>query len=72
MKKFLIKDKRDRVLISVSNNGKFAIARYPDLDEESKKYIIDFFKESNEEGEKGVERLRKFLDYETNENEFCS
>ena len=71
MKKCIIKDRQDRTLVLMGSNGKLVIARYPDLDEQLKNYIIDFYRESSEEGEKGVEKLRKFLNYESDENEFC-
>ena len=37
---FEVADDKDRVIISANDNGKIAIARFPDLSEEYKEYII--------------------------------
>jgi len=69
--KYNLKDDKGRILIAMNEAGEMAVARYPDLDKALKEYLIDFYKEVNIGGDDGVEQLRKFLNFETDE-EFCS
>ena len=65
---FEIRDDKDRVIIKVDEKGKIAAARYPDLSEEFKQYIVETYAElTNEDPEK----LKRFLDYEEEDDEFC-
>lgn len=72
MESYQIKDDKDRVIISIGNNGKIAIARYLDLCDDIKDYIIDFYRETTSANEKDIQKLRKFLNFETKEVSFCS
>ena len=64
----VIKDPKGREVVKINNNGRMAIARFPDMDEKFKVYIIDLYKEMTNEN---PQELKDFLDYKTEENEFC-
>lgn len=64
----VIKDSKEREVVKINNKGQMAIARFPDMDEKFKAYIIDLYKEMTNES---PQKLRDFLDYKTEENEFC-
>ena len=69
MKNFVIKDKKGRELVKIDSKQRMAIARYPDLDEVTKKYIVSMYLELT--GKKDS-KLIDFLNYKTKQNEFCS
>ena len=64
----IIKDDKDRDIIIIRNNGQMVIARFPDMQQSIKDYIISLYKDSTDEDET---KLRDFLDYKTEEDEFC-
>jgi len=64
----VIKDSKGREVAKINDKGRIAIARFPDMDEGFKTYIIDLCKEMTNEN---PQKLRDFLDYKTEENEFC-
>lgn len=68
MKQLNIVDGKDRVLIKV-RDGRVLIARYADMDESTKKAILEFYVEFTGED---PTRARNFLDFNTEEAEFCS
>jgi len=65
---FEVKDAQDRVVIKIDDAGNLGVARFPDLPEEFKTYVIEIYKELTDED---PEALRRFLDYEEEEDEFC-
>lgn len=69
MNDIVIKDEKGRDAMRVNGRGGIAIARYPDLSDKMKEYIIAVYGESTS-GD--VEELRKFLNYDGENNEFCS
>lgn len=66
--KEIIKDQSGRDIIC-HRNGILAIARYPDMDEATKEYIIDLYYEAT-----GTDRhkIRNFLDFKDENHVFCS
>ena len=64
-----ITDDKNRPILVISDAGKVAVARYPDLKPEYKKYAVKFFRETTSGDWKKLER---FLDFEEDDNEFCS
>jgi len=66
---FTVKDIKDRVIISVSDDGQIATARYEDLSEECKDFIIDVYKDLTDED---PVKLRDFLDFKEHGDSFCS
>jgi len=68
MSNIIIKDPRGREIIRIGDNCKIAIARYPDMNEKIKKYVTDVFVDLTQ---KDPVSVRNFLDYKSEENEFC-
>jgi len=64
----VITDDKERVIIKI-NNGKIAAARYIDLDEGIKDYVVDLYRELI--GMEDAEKLKKFLNFEEENDEFC-
>lgn len=68
IKNTIIRDEKGRDIIKINDKGRVAFARYPDSSLKTKEYIIALYKEiTNGDPEK----LREFLDYKSEENEFC-
>lgn len=72
MKNIVIKDDKNRDIIKIGNNGKIAVARFPDMSKSIKQYIIAVYKETTSEDAESLKNLEDFLDYKSEENEFCS
>ena len=68
MQQLNIVDSKNRVLISVKD-GRVLIGRYSDMDEATKSAILEFYTEFT--GEDPL-RARSFLDFNSEEAEFCS
>ena len=64
-----ITDDKDRTILVIGDNGKIAVARYPDLKPEYKKYAVKFFREATS-GD--WQKLERFLDFKEDDSEFCS
>ena len=65
------KDKNGRSLFFIKD-GKFLVNRHPDMDEETKKLILDICEKLSDLVEDfNKSEMRKFLDYNEDE-EFCS
>lgn len=64
----VIKDPKGRVVVKTNNRGQMAIARFPDMENSFKGYIVELYREMTNED---PQKLRDFLDYKTEENEFC-
>ncbi len=69
MKNLLIKDSRGREIVRINNKGQIAIARYPDLNKRFKNYVAKLYSELTGKNKK---EIVNFLNYKTEENEFCS
>ena len=65
---YRIKDLKGRVLLEFKN-GQIAIARYPTMSESCKQYMVNVCSQVTDWD---VKKLREFLDYNTETNEFCS
>jgi hypothetical protein len=63
------KDEKDREIIRYNREGKGAIARYPDMTSELKDVISKIWFDRT--GKNKDETLR-YLDYKSEENEFCT
>lgn len=66
---FVLTDENDRVVASVSDEGKIAVSRHPDMTQEMKECIVDVF--SDLTGQEPSE-IMAFLNYEEGEELFCS
>jgi len=66
---FVVRDEKNRVILSIGEKGKVAASRYPDLTESCKDYIVDVYKELTNEN---LDEIRRFLNYEEEEDLFCS
>ena len=67
----IIKDNQGRALLTMGDNGKIAVGRFPDLNKEYKEYIIDVYKEVTDCSDKEIDDLISFLDFKEDEDEFC-
>lgn len=64
----IIRDSKGRDIIKINDKGRIAVARFPDLSDIEKDYIVNLYKEVTNED---IKKLRDFLDYKGEENEFC-
>lgn len=64
----IVRDDKGRIIIR-QKQSKVAIARFPDMDEGTKRYVADTYSELTG---KDIDSVMKFLNYKTDENEFCS
>jgi len=69
MKSLLIKDSKGREILKINEKGQIAAGRYPDLDKKLKSYVVKLYSELTGKPKKEV---LAFLNYRTEENEFCS
>lgn len=65
----IIVDDMSRTIAEIDDNGHIALARFPDMTEGIKDYLVDLVADITDEKSKDV---RGFLNYENEENEFCS
>jgi hypothetical protein len=64
----ILEDEKGRILLRMNSNGEFLVARYPDMTEETKEYLLKVYKEiSNGD----VNKLKRFINFEE-DHEFCS
>jgi hypothetical protein len=68
----VVKDNKGRVLFMLNENGRMAIARYKDMDECFKQYIVNYYKDMTSESQDKVDKLVRFLNFEEDTDEFCS
>ena len=68
MKSYVIKDEKKRVIFKFQN-GHIAIARYPDMTDKCKEYLIGVCLQVTEWEEV---KVKDFLNYKSENNEFCS
>jgi len=64
----IVRDDKGRVIVR-ERDSKVAIARFPDMDIKTKKYVANVYADLTK---KDAQKAMKFLNYESNENEFCS
>ena len=70
-----VKDKQGRTLIEISPEGKVAVARFPNMTPSGIQKVIDICKAimiDNSDLAMDLEGIRKFLAFESDEDEFCS
>lgn len=65
----IVKDTKGRKLMVVNDNGQVAISRYVHMSKKYKECVADIYSKLTGESKKDV---IKFLNYEENENIFCS
>jgi len=63
-----ISDKDGKTLMKV-RGGRVLVARYPNMSQQMKDTVIEFYTEFTGEA---PERIKEFLDFENEEFEFCS
>jgi hypothetical protein len=68
MKNIIIRDEKGRDIVKINDQGRIAIARFPDMSLTAKEYLLNLYKDVTKED---PEKLKNFLDYKTEENEFC-
>jgi hypothetical protein len=66
---FVIKDDQGRPLVKINDHGGCLIARYPDMNESYKEYILGLYGEVTDGN---VEKMRRFLNFEDSQRQFCS
>ena len=62
-------DEKGRVVLKQNDKDRLIIGRYEDLDEKVKQMAIDIF---CEETGSNREHVEKFMNFETDDNAFCS
>lgn len=70
-----IRGKDKRVLLQISPDGKIAVARFPDMSEKEMNSVVSICKsmmQDNTDINLDIEKLKKFLTFESDEDEFCS
>jgi len=71
MKKiYSLKDAKGRDLLIINDKGDVVLGRYPDLTKKEKEKFIDFYEEIG--GEFDKQELINFLNYEDDNDLFCS
>jgi len=68
---FEITDNKNRTILTIGDNGKIVVGRFPDLSEEYKDYIIKVYTDTVECSEDDIKELISFLNFEEDEDEFC-
>jgi hypothetical protein len=63
-----IKDDKGRVIFKIIKE-RVMVSRHPDMNEYTKQQLLFLYSEFTSED---VEKLRKFLDFESDDVEFCS
>ena len=68
MDSLIIRDNKNNILLEIKD-GRCIIARFLDMSQKTKDSIVDLYVDlTNEDGDK----VRKFLNFESEEQEFCS
>lgn len=70
-----LRGKDKRVLLQVSPDGKIAVARFPDMTEKEMNSVMSICKammQDNTDVQMDMDKLKKFLTFESDEDEFCS
>lgn len=71
----IIKDKQGRVLIHISNTGRVAVARHTNVSDKFRENVMKLCRgilEDNQNLEMDLEKIRKFIYFESDDDEFCS
>ena len=68
MSNLIIRDNKGRTLLEVKG-GRCLVSRFTDMSKSTKDFIIEIFTDLT--GNSDV-KVRKFLDFESEEQEFCS
>lgn len=69
MNKTIIRDEKGRDIIRISHKGRMAVARYPDMNDKIKDYIVRIYVKTTR---RDTKEIIDFLNYIGEENEFCS
>jgi hypothetical protein len=64
-----ISDTQGRELMKYAN-GEFAVTRFPDMDDKTKKFLITCYNEFTNAKDPSI--IKDFLDFKNDEIEFCS
>ena len=75
LSRLTVKDTQGRVLMQISTLGKVAFSRFPDMTQETKSKLLSLCAAvmvDNACPESDVKRVQDFLDFKSEENEFCS
>ena len=64
-----IEDEKGKPLLVINKNGEIAASRFPNMSTELKNKVIELYSEVTGESE---DRIRSFLNYTSEDNEFCS
>ena len=64
-----IRDSKDRVVMKQNDKGQVLLGRYEDLEPDIRDFAIDSFCDITGHDK---DRVRMFMNFETDENAFCS
>jgi hypothetical protein len=65
-------DDKKRVILSISGDGQFAIARFEDMTEKDKNFLIEVYSDLAGSDDETIEKVKRFLNFEDDEGVFCS
>ena len=75
LSRLAVKDSRGRILMRINETGKIAFARFPDMPTETKQKLLDLCAAvlvDNNNPQEDLNKIKDFLDFRGEENEFCS
>lgn len=70
-----IKDKKGRIVLKINEFGKIAIARFPDITEKEKNNLLKICEaiiQDNTNFKSDMEKIKAFINFESDDDEFCS
>jgi hypothetical protein len=65
----IYKDEKNREIMKINRESKMAIARYPDMSPKIKDFIVHVYSELTG---KNKDAVINFLEFKSDENEFCA
>jgi len=68
-KEVIFKDEKGRPIIKINDNGELVVGRYVDMTPTCKDYVASVYSELTGTDNK---KIMDFLNYESDEGEFCS
>ena len=66
---YILEDENGRALLVIGDTGKFAFSRYVDMNEETKKKMMQMYESLSG---KPASDFKRFLNFENDDFQFCS
>jgi len=68
-KEVIFKDDKGRPIIKINDHGEMVVGRYVDMTDACKDYVSTLYSELTGTD---IDKIKSFLNYESDESEFCS